>query len=219
MSGPGRCGRAHWRERASRLRRLGGIGLIGRTAGYVSPAPAPQTQQWNPAPPVCGAGARLLSQGRPLPRQRSGLRGSLSNIGTVFTHAGDRVRVFAVREVRLEGRAAGGPGRPGPPVHWPGPRGWSRSASRPVRPPVTWWPSRASLSACVPCRVRAGCPSRRRPGWPRRALCAVPAAMVALVRVQSGAHYPSDVATGAVIGLAGARLTRRAQRLILRHRP
>ncbi|GGV28650.1 hypothetical protein GCM10010260_81440 [Streptomyces filipinensis] len=43
--------------------------------------------------------------------------------------------------------------------------------------------------------------------------------MVALVRVQSGAHYPSDVATGAVIGLAGARLTRRAQRLILRHRP
>ncbi|MFF9172356.1 phosphatase PAP2 family protein [Streptomyces sp. NPDC014796] len=43
--------------------------------------------------------------------------------------------------------------------------------------------------------------------------------MVALERVQSGAHYPSDVATGAAIGLAGAWLTRRAPRLILRHLP
>ncbi|GGY35040.1 hypothetical protein GCM10010384_47610 [Streptomyces djakartensis] len=43
--------------------------------------------------------------------------------------------------------------------------------------------------------------------------------MVALERVQSGAHYPSDVATGAAIGLACAWLTRRAPRLILRHCP
>ncbi|WP_279094370.1 hypothetical protein [Kitasatospora aureofaciens] len=41
--------------------------------------------------------------------------------------------------------------------------------------------------------------------------------MVTLERIQSGAHYPSDVATGAVIGLAGVLLTRRAPRLILRH--
>ncbi|MFH8800897.1 phosphatase PAP2 family protein [Streptomyces sp. NPDC017936] len=50
------------------------------------------------------------------------------------------------------------------------------------------------------------------------AACALPAAMVALERVQSGAHYPSDVVTGAAIGLAGAWLTRHAPRLVLRHR-
>ncbi|MEU6770211.1 phosphatase PAP2 family protein [Streptomyces sp. NPDC046759] len=56
--------------------------------------------------------------------------------------------------------------------------------------------------------------------WPAAgALCAVPAAMVALERVQSGAHYPSDVVTGAAIGLASAWLSRRAPRLILRHWP
>ncbi|WP_225320562.1 phosphatase PAP2 family protein [Streptomyces luteolifulvus] len=58
------------------------------------------------------------------------------------------------------------------------------------------------------------------PTWPAAgASCAVPAAMVALERVQSGAHYPSDVAAGAAIGLASAWLTRRAPRLILRHGP
>ncbi|MEU1012198.1 phosphatase PAP2 family protein [Streptomyces sp. NPDC005890] len=56
------------------------------------------------------------------------------------------------------------------------------------------------------------------PAWPAvGAACALPAAMVALERVQSGAHYPSDVATGAAIGLASAWLTRHAPRLILRH--
>ncbi|MFE9773761.1 phosphatase PAP2 family protein [Streptomyces sp. NPDC005931] len=57
------------------------------------------------------------------------------------------------------------------------------------------------------------------PTWPSAAaLCAVPAATVLVERVQSGAHYPSDVAAGAVIGLAAARLTRRAPRLFLRRR-
>jgi undecaprenyl-diphosphatase len=56
------------------------------------------------------------------------------------------------------------------------------------------------------------------PTWPMAgALCTVPAAMVAVERVQSGAHYPSDVAAGAAIGLASAWLTRRAPHLILRH--
>ncbi|MFI8189676.1 phosphatase PAP2 family protein [Streptomyces sp. NPDC085946] len=56
--------------------------------------------------------------------------------------------------------------------------------------------------------------------WPLAgAACAVPAVMVATERVQSGAHYPSDVAAGAVIGLAGAWLARRAPRLLLRHLP
>lgn len=56
------------------------------------------------------------------------------------------------------------------------------------------------------------------PAWPLAgALCAVPATMVAVERVQSGAHYPSDVVAGAAIGLAGAWLTRRAPHLVLRH--
>ena len=56
------------------------------------------------------------------------------------------------------------------------------------------------------------------PTWPAAgAVCALPAALVALERVQSGAHYPSDVATGAAIGLAGAWLTRRAPRLVRCH--
>lgn len=55
------------------------------------------------------------------------------------------------------------------------------------------------------------------PTWPAAgALCAVPAAMVAVERVQSGAHYPSDVAAGVAIGLASAWLTRRAPWLFLR---
>ncbi|MGC0343288.1 phosphatase PAP2 family protein [Streptomyces sp. SLBN-8D4] len=58
------------------------------------------------------------------------------------------------------------------------------------------------------------------PTWPAAgALCALPATMVAVERVQSGAHYPSDVAAGAVIGLGGAWLARRAPALFLRHWP
>ncbi|PIM68019.1 phosphatase PAP2 family protein [Streptomyces sp. JV178] len=56
------------------------------------------------------------------------------------------------------------------------------------------------------------------PTWPTAgAACAVPAVTVAVERVQSGAHYPSDVTTGAAIGLASAWLIRRAPRLVLRH--
>lgn len=55
------------------------------------------------------------------------------------------------------------------------------------------------------------------PTWPAAgAVCALPAATVALERVQSGAHYPSDVAAGAVIGAASAWLVRRAPYLLLR---
>ncbi|WP_394346786.1 phosphatase PAP2 family protein [Streptomyces dangxiongensis] len=57
------------------------------------------------------------------------------------------------------------------------------------------------------------------PSWPQAgAVCAVPAAMVAVERVQSGAHYPSDVAAGAVIGLASAWLIRRFPPLAVRVR-
>ena len=56
------------------------------------------------------------------------------------------------------------------------------------------------------------------PTWPLAgAVCAVPAALVAVERVQSGAHYPSDVAGGAVIGLGSAWFTRRVPRLLRRY--
>ncbi len=57
------------------------------------------------------------------------------------------------------------------------------------------------------------------PGWPwAGAACAVPTAMVAVERVHRGAHFPSDVAAGAVIGAAAAAMVRKAPRLLLRFR-
>ncbi|MFI9566813.1 phosphatase PAP2 family protein [Streptomyces rishiriensis] len=50
------------------------------------------------------------------------------------------------------------------------------------------------------------------------ALCAIPAALVAVERVQSGAHYPTDVVAGAAVGLGSAWVTRNAPRLALRLR-
>ncbi|MER5995712.1 phosphatase PAP2 family protein [Streptomyces viridosporus] len=54
------------------------------------------------------------------------------------------------------------------------------------------------------------------PAWPLAGIvCAVPAALVAMERVQSGAHYPSDVAAGAAIGLVSAWLVRHLPQLAL----
>lgn len=47
--------------------------------------------------------------------------------------------------------------------------------------------------------------------------CAVPTVLVAVERMHSGAHYPSDVAAGAAIGLAAAAVAPSAPRLLLRH--
>ncbi|CAL9328993.1 hypothetical protein SUDANB120_00032 [Streptomyces sp. enrichment culture] len=56
------------------------------------------------------------------------------------------------------------------------------------------------------------------PSWPwAGAVCAVPAVLVAIERVHSGAHYPSDVVAGTVIGLAAAALTRATPRLVVHH--
>jgi membrane-associated phospholipid phosphatase len=55
------------------------------------------------------------------------------------------------------------------------------------------------------------------PTWPwAGAACAVPTVLVAIERVHSGAHYPTDVAAGAAIGLAAATLVRAAPRLLIR---
>lgn len=53
--------------------------------------------------------------------------------------------------------------------------------------------------------------------WPAvGALAAAPAVAVAVERVQSGAHYPSDVAAGALIGVASAGIVRWTPRLASR---
>lgn len=55
------------------------------------------------------------------------------------------------------------------------------------------------------------------PTWPwAGAVCAVPTVLVAIERVHDGAHYPSDVAAGAAIGLAAAALVRTTPRLLIR---
>ncbi|MFE4582750.1 phosphatase PAP2 family protein [Streptomyces chartreusis] len=55
------------------------------------------------------------------------------------------------------------------------------------------------------------------PAWPAAgALCAIPTTAVAVERVQSGAHSPSDVAAGVAIGLTSAWLTRHVPALLLR---
>ncbi|MGW6564870.1 phosphatase PAP2 family protein [Streptomyces sp. NPDC054975] len=56
------------------------------------------------------------------------------------------------------------------------------------------------------------------PTWPwAGAACAVPTVLVAIERVHSGAHYPSDVVAGAAIGLGAAAAVRAAPGLLLRH--
>lgn len=55
------------------------------------------------------------------------------------------------------------------------------------------------------------------PSWRAAGMaCGVPAALVAVKRVQSGAHYPSDVAAGAAIGLLSAWLVRHLPQQALR---
>ncbi|MFD7628344.1 phosphatase PAP2 family protein [Streptomyces sp. NPDC059851] len=54
------------------------------------------------------------------------------------------------------------------------------------------------------------------PTWPLAgAACAVPTVLVAIERIHSGAHYPSDVVAGAAIGVAAAALVRTAPRLLV----
>lgn len=94
-------------------------------------------------------------------------------------------------------------------------------ADRP-RPPAEWIPhdevaDRPDSSSFPSGHTAAAVAFTAAPTWPAAgALCAVPTALVAVERVQSGAHYPSDVAAGAAIGLAGAWLTRRAPALFPR---
>lgn len=113
---------------------------------------------------------------------------------------------LAVAQLAANGVCKQLAGRPRPPVEWV-PHGEVAD-----RPDSSSFPSGHSAAAVAFTAAVT-------PAWPAAgALCALPAAMVALERVQSGAHYPSDVAAGAAIGLASAWLTRRASAVCLRRR-
>ncbi|MER7214230.1 MULTISPECIES: phosphatase PAP2 family protein [Streptomyces] len=92
------------------------------------------------------------------------------------------------------------------------PKGWIPHDEVEDRPDSSSFPSGHTAAAVAFAAAAA-------PAWPLvGALCAVPAAVVAVERVQSGAHYPSDVAAGAVIGLGAAWFTRWSPRLLRRCR-
>ncbi|MET7844381.1 phosphatase PAP2 family protein [Streptomyces sp. NPDC005356] len=88
------------------------------------------------------------------------------------------------------------------------------------RPPPEWVPEekvqeRPDSSSFPSGHTAAafGFASAVAPVWPAAgAACGVSAVMVAAERVHSGAHYPSDAAAGAVIGLVAAALVRAAPR-------
>lgn len=82
------------------------------------------------------------------------------------------------------------------------PREWIPHDEVEDRPDSSSFPSGHTAAAVAfTAAVAPACP-------PAGAVCAVPASLVAVQRVQSGAHYPTDVAAGAVIGLVGAWLIR-----------
>ncbi|MGW6841236.1 phosphatase PAP2 family protein [Streptomyces sp. NPDC054958] len=78
------------------------------------------------------------------------------------------------------------------------------------RPDSSSFPSGHTAAAVAFTAAVASC-------WPwAGAACAVPTVLVALERLHSGAHYPSDVAAGAAIGLAAAALVRATPGLLVR---
>ncbi|CAL9338453.1 phosphatase PAP2 family protein [Streptomyces sp. enrichment culture] len=96
-------------------------------------------------------------------------------------------------------------------------------ADRP-RPPKEWFPhdevEDRPGSSSFPSGHTAGAVAFSvavAPGWPAAGVAlSVPTIMVAVERVQSGAHYAGDVAAGAAIGLLSAWTARHAPRLLWR---
>jgi undecaprenyl-diphosphatase len=122
------------------------------------------------------------------------------------TAAGAGLAAMAVAQVAANGVCKQLAERPRPP------REWIPHDEVEDRPESSSFPSGHTAAAVAFTAAVA-------PSWPLAgALCAVATSLVAVERVQSGAHYPSDVATGAGIGLLAAWLTRSTPRLLLRHR-
>jgi undecaprenyl-diphosphatase len=90
------------------------------------------------------------------------------------------------------------------------PREWVPPEELKERPDSSSFPSGHAAAAAAFAGAVA-------PVWPAAgAVCGVSAVMVAAERVHSGAHYPSDVVAGGVIGLASAALVRSTPRLLRR---
>ncbi|WP_308296004.1 phosphatase PAP2 family protein [Streptomyces yangpuensis] len=91
------------------------------------------------------------------------------------------------------------------------PREWIPHDDVEDRPDSSSFPSGHTAAAM-------GFTSAVAPTWPwAGAACCVPAVMVAVERVHSGAHYPSDVAVGAAVGMVAAALVRAVPRLFVRY--
>ncbi|WP_258314723.1 phosphatase PAP2 family protein [Streptomyces sp. Act143] len=122
------------------------------------------------------------------------------------------------------GRRAAAAGMVGLTVAQLGSNGVGKQLADRPRPPAEWFPhdevdDRPDSSSFPSGHTAAAVAftAAVTPAWPAAGIaCAVPAVMVAVERVQSGAHYLSDVVAGGAIGLCGAWLTRKAPHLLLR---
>ncbi|MEU9033497.1 phosphatase PAP2 family protein [Streptomyces sp. NPDC048352] len=111
---------------------------------------------------------------------------------------------MAIAEVLSNGVAKQLVKRPRPPAEW------FPDDDVQDRPDSSSFPSGHTAAAVAFTAAVASC-------WPwAGAVCAVPAALVAVERVHRGAHYPSDVAAGAAIGGAAGAVVRMAPRLLAR---
>ncbi|MEU0119800.1 phosphatase PAP2 family protein [Streptomyces bobili] len=96
------------------------------------------------------------------------------------------------------------------------------SCTSAAAPPPAWVPlkdlqDRPDSSSFPSGHTAAAFTGAVAPVWPAAgAVCGVWAVMVAAERVHSGAHYPSDVAAGGVLGLGAVALVRTAPHLLRR---
>ncbi|MER6472877.1 phosphatase PAP2 family protein [Streptomyces collinus] len=141
---------------------------------------------------ACAQGTKLWCSAAAVMAATGGRRGRRA--------AGAGVAAMALAQLVGNGVAKRVVDRPRPPKEW---IPHDKVEERPASPSFPSGHTAAATAFC--CAVL--------PAWPAAALvCTVPAVLVAVERVHSGAHYPSDVTAGALIGLAGARLVRHAAR-------
>ncbi|WP_317447358.1 phosphatase PAP2 family protein [Streptomyces collinus] len=141
---------------------------------------------------ACARGTKLWCSAAVVMAATGGRRGRRA--------AGAGAAAMALAQVVSNGVGKRVADRPRPPKEW---IPHDKVEDRPASPSFPSGHTAAATAFC--CAVL--------PGWPAVGLlCTVPAALVAVERVHSGAHYPSDVTAGALIGLTSAWLIRRVAR-------
>ncbi|MEU0787354.1 phosphatase PAP2 family protein [Streptomyces sp. NPDC006173] len=134
----------------------------------------------------CGAAAAMTAFGA-----RRGRRSAVSGLASL-----------AVAQLISNGVGKQLVGRPRPPKEW------IDHNEVEDRPDSSSFPSGHTAAAVAFTAAIA-------PGWPlAAAICTVPTALLALERVQSGAHYPTDIAAGTLIGLVSAWLAHHVPHLL-----